>query len=77
MHVPPKPAAACISTLEILLQQGSGYWQHLHPVPKELLSKVLDLPVDEQQAAVAEQSLQQQSLCIRSGFAQIALYMQM
>jgi len=46
-------------------------------VPKELLSKALALAADEQQAAGAEQSLQQQSLCIRSGFAQIALYMQM
>jgi hypothetical protein len=46
-------------------------------VPKELLSKALALAADEQQAAGAEQSLQQQSLCIRSGFAQIALDMQM
>ena len=67
-HVLPKPAAASISKLEMLLQQGTGYWQHLHPVPKELLSKALDLPMDEQQAEVTEQSLQQQSLCIRSAF---------
>ena len=61
----------------MLLQQGTGYWQQLHAVPKELLSKALALAVDEQQTAETEQSLQQQSLCIRSGFAQIVLYMQM
>ncbi len=77
MHVSPEPAAVCMSKLEMLLQQGTRYWQHLHTMPKELLPKALDLPIDGQQAAVAEQSLQQQSLCIRCGFAQIALYMQL
>ncbi|KAL0051080.1 hypothetical protein WJX82_001507 [Trebouxia sp. C0006] len=44
--------------------QGTGFWQHFTTVPKELLSKALALAADEQQAAGAEQSLQQQSLCI-------------
>lgn len=69
MHVLPKSATVCMSKLTIILQQGTGYWQHLPTVPKELLSRASALPVDEQQAAETEQTSQQQSLCIRSGFA--------
>ncbi|KAL0026054.1 hypothetical protein WJX79_005633 [Trebouxia sp. C0005] len=54
------------NTFELLKRatQGTGYWQHLPTVPKELLSRASALPVDEQQAAETEQTSQQQSLCI-------------